>query len=93
MAKWLFWVLIPMGSMYGFCLFAAWLIRRQTDSYQDDLIDARIAEAGARPRFVGFDPTLRERSEGRRKAADAFRGRAARVDAGESLRTVLRAVK
>ncbi|HEY7789401.1 MAG TPA: hypothetical protein VIC33_02700 [Vicinamibacterales bacterium] len=44
-----------------------------------DPIDLLIAERGARMRFTGFDPSLRERTEEKRKEAERLERASRRV--------------
>lgn len=53
-----------------------WLHRRRD---RQDPIDALIAERGARIRFEGFDPDLRERTDEKRKQAERFAKASRRV--------------
>jgi hypothetical protein len=44
-------------------------------------------------KFDGFDPSLRERTAERRVIADKAKRRAAQIDSGEPVQTLLRSVK
>jgi hypothetical protein len=44
-------------------------------------------------RFTGFDESLASRTRQRREASDAMRARAARVDSGDKVGTILKMVK
>lgn len=59
--------------------------------HSDELIDTLIKPPVQI--FVGLDDDLRKRTEARRKAADGIRSRAAHVESGSSVGTVLAMVK
>ncbi len=60
-------------------------------SRRDDLIDTLITAPVYK--WDRQDDALRVRTEARRKAADAMRARAAHVESGEPVSTILRRVK
>lgn len=69
--------------------FFGWLARL---SSQDDPTIAELIVPPT-PKFTGFDPSLRERTATRRKAAEEIRNRANAVDTGARTADVLRRVK
>jgi len=77
-------------------LLLRWWYRRQARiaaHSEMQRINALIEARGARTRFHGFDPALRERSVKRRAAAASIRTRAAGVDSGAPIADVLRRIK
>lgn len=61
----------------GLGLLQRWALRRR--SAPDAEIARLIREKGARLRFAGFDPALRERSAKQRKRADRIKAQASRI--------------
>lgn len=60
------------------------LVRWWRRSGGDPEVEALIALKGARPRYLGFDPTLRDKRNYERSIAEKVKARSHRIDAGHS---------
>lgn len=69
----------------------AWLFGSRSQPEPDPVLAIKPIQFGNR--FGGTDETLANRTRQRREASDAMRARAARVDSGDKVGTILKMVK